>query len=175
MSEPYIGEIHMFGGNFPPVGYAFCNGTPLPIAQYDALFALIGTTYGGDGQTTFNLPDLRGRIPVHQGQGRGLPPVALGQSAGSETVTLIGQQLPVHNHPASASTQGATTTNPQGALLAATTTNNELYAAPGAGPAVKLAPQSVAPAGGNQPHDNLMPFLAINFIIALEGLFPPRN
>lgn len=175
MSEPYIGEIHLFAGNFAPQGYAFCDGQSLPISQFDAVFALLGTTYGGDGQTSFNLPDLRGRLPVHQGQGPGLPPFTMGQSGGSETVTLTGQQLPVHSHSANATTQGGATSSPQNAILAATTSGNELYAAPGAGPTVQLVGSTINPAGGNQPHDNMMPYLAINFIIALEGLFPPRN
>jgi microcystin-dependent protein len=175
VAEPFLGDSHMFAGNFAPRGYALCQGQLLPIAQNDALFSLLGTTFGGDGQTTFALPDLQGRVPMHQGQGPGLPSYVIGEASGSETVTLIGQQIPNHNHPAPATTQGASSPSPQGGIFAATTTNNELYAAPGAGPAAQLTPQTIGNSGGNQPHDNMMPFLVINFIIALEGVYPTQN
>jgi microcystin-dependent protein len=173
MGEPFIGEIRMFGGNFAPAGWAFCNGQPIPISQNDTLFNLIGTIYGGDGQETFNLPDLQGRLPVHAGQGPGISQnYQLGETFGVESVTLSAQQIPVHNHAYIASTAVANAGLPQGQVIAqsaqracyfeATTTTN-------------LAPTSLLPIGGNQPHENMMPYLAISFIISLFGVFPSQN
>lgn len=171
MGTPFIGEIRMFGGNFAPVGFAFCDGQLLPIDQYDALFSLIGTTYGGDGQTTFALPDLRGRIPVHTGQGAGLPNYVLGQLGGSETVTLTAQQLPVHTHAAQAQSGAGNQPGPAGGLWAASGQNQFSASAPSVG----MSPAAVGPAGGSQPHDNMMPFQVASFIIALEGIFPSQS
>lgn len=171
MSDPFIGEVRMFAGNFAPVGWAFCDGSLQAISQNDALFALIGTTYGGDGQTTFALPDLRGRIPLHQGQGSGLSPQVIGQLAGSETVTLTAGQMPAHSHALRGSSTAAAVTAPGGAVLAATSA-----ASYGPGPATQAMAASAIPAqGGSQPHENMAPSLALNYIIALFGIFPSRN
>jgi len=168
MSDPFIGEIRMFGGNFPPAGWAFCEGQTLAIAENDALFALIGTTYGGDGQVTFNLPDLRGRVPIHQGQGPGLSQnYVLGEQAGVESVTLSQNQIPSHSHPAMAATVG-NTTSPVGAIWAGVT-SGAVYRA---NASADVAMKSVQPTGGNQPHENLMPSLCVSFIISLFGIFP---
>lgn len=171
MGTPFIGEIRMFGGTFAPVGFAFCDGQLLPIAQYDALFNLIGTTYGGDGQTTFALPDLRGRIPVHTGQGPGLSNYVLGQLGGSESVTLTVPQLTQHTHAALAQSGAGNQPGPAGGVWAASAQNQFSAGAPSAG----MSPAAVGPAGGSQPHDNMMPFQAVSFIIALEGIFPSQN
>lgn len=173
MAEPFIGEIRMFGGNFAPLGWAFCNGQLLAIAQYDALYALIGTTYGGDGQTTFALPDLRGRIPIHMGTGGGLSPRTLGESSGTETVTLTSDQLPAHDHQFVGTTSAASAASPASALVA-TPTSVDLYR-PATIPASNMAPGAIGMAGGSQPHDNIQPFQCISFIIALEGIFPTQN
>lgn len=171
MSEPFIGEIRMFAGNFAPRGWALCNGQLLAVAQNDALFSLLGTIYGGDGRTTFALPDLRGRVPVHYGTGPGLSPRRIGEKAGVERVTLTTAQLPPHTHPQGAATP-AGNTSPIGKLHGDTGTTT-LYAA-GAGASQMHASASQA-VGGGQPHDNLMPFTCVNFIIALFGIFPSRN
>jgi microcystin-dependent protein len=165
VSEPFIGEIRMFGGNFAPFGWAFCDGAVLPISQYNALFALIGTTYGGDGQNTFNLPDLRGRLPVHQGSG-----FVIGQSAGTETVTLTVNQIPQHTHAVSARTS-ATAGSPSGATYGGNTTD-AIYTAT---PSAQMNAAMVGIGGGSQPHANMMPYGVVSFIIALEGIFPSRN
>ncbi|MGH9722465.1 MAG: phage tail protein [Bryobacteraceae bacterium] len=172
MSQSYIGEIRMFGGNFAPAGWAFCDGQLLAIGENDALFSLIGTTYGGDGQKTFALPDLRGRVPVHQGNVGG-EQVIIGQSDGVETVTLTTNQIPVHNHPLLASTTNATDTNPSGRLTATAQIN--IYQDPTGQPLVQLAPTAVQGAGGSQPHENVQPFLCISFIISLSGVFPTQG
>lgn len=174
MSDPYIGEIRMFGGNFAPAGWAFCGGQLLPIAEFDALFALIGTNYGGDGQTTFALPDLRGRLPVHNGQGPGLNSYIIGQQAGVEQVTVTTAQLPAHTHPAAATTNPGSQAAPGGAVWAAST-GDALYAT-GTSADVAMDPTSPAvPAGGGQPHSNVMPYQCVNFIIALFGIFPTQS
>jgi len=165
MSTPYIGEIRMFGGNFAPVGWLLCQGQLLPISQYDVLFNLIGTTYGGDGQNTFALPNLQGRLPVHQGSG-----FVLGQMAGVETVTLNRNQMPVHTHqPVGA--QAAQGQSPSNSYWASN--SNLPYSL--AAPAAAMAPNALSNAGGNQPHENMSPYLAINFIIATEGIYPSPN
>ncbi len=173
MSEPYIGEIRLFGGNFAPAGWAMCDGQLLAISDYDALFALIGTTYGGDGQTTFALPDLRGRVPVHAGSAPGGGSYVIGQAAGSETVTLTTNQLPAHTHTPLATSGTGTTANPTGAVFAAVS-NQAVYVA-GSPADVSMTSSSLTSAGGSQPHDNTMPSLAITFIIALYGIFPSQN
>lgn len=174
MSECFIGEIRLFGGNFAPVGWAFCDGSLLPIAQYDALFALIGTTYGGDGQTTFGLPDLRGRVAIHQGQGPGLSFYTMGQQVGVESVTLTSAQAG-HSHTLMASSAAAVVgdTNPTSKVPAAIGAGM-LYST-GSGAPVGMAAAMVGSAGGSQPHENVMPSLVLNYIIATEGIFPSRN
>lgn len=172
MSEPFIGEIRLFAGNFAPQGWAFCDGQLLSISGNDALFSLIGTIYGGDGQTTFALPDLRGRIPIHAGQGPGLGNYSLGQRSGVETVTLTTNQAPPHSHQLRASGDTAGQRNPQNNLLGKST-NIDLYT--GDTPDVGLAPAAIGSAGGSQAHSNMMPYLGINFIIALFGIYPSRT
>lgn len=171
MSQPFLGSIHLFGGNFAPRGYMLCQGQLLSIAQNSALFALIGTVYGGDGVTTFALPNLAGRAPVHQFQGPGLSNYVLGQSLGVESVTLSSNQMPTHSHIASASTSVSGGGGPAGAFWAQPSSGQPY----GAAPNVAMNPAALSAAGGNQPHENMMPFLAINFIIAVEGIFPSRN
>jgi microcystin-dependent protein len=169
MSQPFLGEIRQFGFNFAPRGWAFCSGQLMPISQNDALFALIGTTYGGDGQQTFALPDLRGRVPVHPGNA-----VQLGQVAGVESVTLLAQNLPPHNHGVMASADLAAGASPAGNVMGAKGRGGvDVYA-----PATNLTPLAggaVGSAGSSQPHNNLQPMLVVNFCIALEGIFPSRN
>lgn len=169
MSSPYVGEIRMFAGNFAPDGWLFCSGQLLPISGFEPLFNLIGTIYGGDGQTTFALPDLRGRIPVHIGQGPGLSNYVIGQAGGTESVTLTPQQMPSHTHGHFASASLATPAgDPTG--LTADAGATAIYGPDT--PSVPLNPAAVAAAGGNQPHDNMAPFLALNFIISAFGIFP---
>lgn len=170
MSEPFIGEIRMFGGTFAPVGWALCDGQLLAISQNDALFSLLGTTYGGDGRTTFGLPDLRGRVPIHQGTGSGLTNRAMGATGGSETVTLSADQLPAHTHTMNASTNAADAADPAGAVLAEG--GADIYVEDNANQALAT---SIGATGGSQPHDNLMPFQCTNYIISLFGIYPSRN
>lgn len=171
MSEPYVGEIRMFGGNFAPVGWEFCNGQVLPISENDVLFTLLGTTYGGDGQTTFGLPDLRGRIPVHIGQNPATGTnYALGNVGGVESVTLTTQQLPAHSHQATALSTAANLLTPKDALWAGGLT---IYST--GAPTAPMAGDAISSVGGSQPHDNLMPFLCVNFIIALVGIYPSQS
>ena len=177
MAEPFIGQIIMFGGNFAINGYAFCNGQLLPIAQNTALFSILGTTYGGNGQTTFALPNLQSRVPVHFGQGPGLSQYDLGEQAGTETVTLTTQQMPAHNHlMRTSSSDGndsapAPTTVPGVVKQGTATANAYTTAAPDS----NFLPAAITLTGGNQPFPIIQPFLAINFQIALEGIFPSRN
>ena len=174
MSEPYLGEIRLVGFNYEPEGWAFCDGRLLPIAQYDALFALIGTTYGGDGQTTFALPDLRGRTPIHMGQGNGLSNRTIGQNGGAETVTLSMNELPVHSHAAQAFEGSGTSSNPSGAVWAGVS-SGAIYRVDDGSTLAAMNPGAVSPVGGSQPHDNLQPYLCVNFIIALDGVFPTQS
>jgi microcystin-dependent protein len=179
MTEPYIGEIRMFGGNFAPVGWAMCDGQVMSIAENDTLYVVVGTTYGGDGVNTFALPDLRGRVPTHQGSKNGQNYV-IGQMIGSETVTLVPQQLPQHTHPMFASTAVGTVSvptastmlsgsGPAGTPLPAYTPYNA------ANEQVALTAASTTPVGGSQPHENRQPYLGVNFIIATAGIFPSQN
>ena len=168
MSEPYVGEIRMVGFQFAPVGWALCNGQLLAISQNEVLFQLIGTTYGGDGQNTYALPDLQGRRVVHQGPG-----YVIGQTGGAEAVTLTGEQMPSHSHAAQASSHPGTTTSPQNAYWAGGTASTRPYT-PAGGDAGMLS-GIVSSVGGSQPHDNMPPFLTINFIISLFGIFPTQN
>jgi microcystin-dependent protein len=194
-TQPYLADIKMFGGNFAPRGWAFCNGQLLPISQNDALFALIGTTYGGDGQVTFALPDLRGRRPIHWGQGPGLSNYVQGEVAGTEAVTLLSTQMPSHNHPVSGGgvadfplaapcfTGPGTNISPEGRVFAVNKAGKENFTGvTGNTPlgstakvSISVAAPTVGIEGGSQPHENLAPLLAISFIIALEGIFPSRN
>lgn len=167
MAQPYVGEIRMFAGNFAPAGWMFCAGQLLPISENETLFQLIGTTYGGDGQVTFQLPDLRGRIPLHQGNG-----LILAQTGGTEEVTLTVNQIPAHSHPLLASgdvgnqlnTTGNLTSNSQGAL--------PYIEDP---PSVNMSTAAITSVGGSQPHNNFQPYLCINFIISLFGIFPSQT
>jgi microcystin-dependent protein len=172
--EPFIGEIRLFAGNFAPRGWAFCNGQLLAISQNSALFAILGTTYGGDGRTTFALPDLRGRAPVHSGfsQGPGLTRRNLGEKGGQENVTLSVEQVPSHTHAARASGDFPDSSSPAGNFLG-TMQRTRIYSSSGSD--VSMATGAIGPAGENQPHNNMPPYLGLNYIIALQGLFPPRN
>ena len=177
MSEPYIGQIMMFAGNFAPKGWALCEGQVLSIAQNTALFSILGTTYGGNGQTTFALPDLRGRVPIQPGQGPGLTPHVLGESSGVENVTLTSTQIPAHSHALSAHTGPGDAPSPEGTVPAVTVDPNtqQPLNSYSSTPNTTMAAASVGLAGGSQPHTNMQPYLCINFIIALEGIFPSRS
>jgi microcystin-dependent protein len=165
MADPYIGEIRMWGGTYAPAGWAFCNGQALPISEYEALFNLIGTTYGGDGQTTFDLPNIQGRLPLHVGAG-----FQMGQQAGEETVTLTSNQLPIHNHAFLATQNAGSQQSPAGSVVAQFAGHEAYFN--GAATAA-MAPQSLLPdPGGSQPHNNLQPYLCITFIISLFGIYP---
>lgn len=169
MSDQYIGEIRMFGGSFAPSGWNFCDGSVLAISTNQALYSLIGTTYGGDGMTTFALPDLRGRIPVHLGTDPNGNSYFQGQSSGTETVTLTSQQMPQHSHAPQGSSNGGSS-NPSGNTYGG---GQALFSS--AAPSITMSASTVGNAGGSQPHENMMPYLCLNFIIALEGIFPSAN
>ena len=164
MAQPYVGEIRMFAGNFAPAGWMFCEGQLLPISENETLFQLIGTTYGGDGESTFALPDLRGRLPLHQGNG-----FILAETGGAEEITLTVNQIAAHSHPMLASANTANQTSPATSVLA-TPSVIDLYRVGNATSA--MAPQSVSPVGGSQPHTNFQPYLCVDFIISLFGIFP---
>ena len=172
MSEPFIGQIKMFAGTFAPVNYAFCDGAILAISQNQALFSLLGTIYGGDGRTNFALPDLRGRVPIHKGRAPGLTNRPQGQSAGVATATLTTNELSTHTHPFQASTVDGGSKTPANTVVSHTAEGN-FYAT--TAPSVDMDSKAVEGTGGGQPHLNLMPYLAINFIIALTGTYPSRN
>lgn len=169
MSEPFIGQIQMFGFNFPPRGWALCDGQLLPIAQNTALFSLLGTTYGGDGRTTFGLPDLRGRAALHFGTGPGLGPRPIGAKGGSELETLTIGQMPPHQHSLNAHSEAADQQKPENNVLASAMTYHAVPAD------VQMAGASIGQTGGGQAHNNMQPFLVINFCIALTGIFPSRS
>jgi microcystin-dependent protein len=174
MAQPYIGEIRMFAGNFAPNGWMFCEGQPLPISENDALFTLIGTTYGGDGQETFNLPNLASRVPIHMGTGKSGTNYQIGEMTGVESVTLSTQQIPSHTHPLLATNDVATANVSTGNVLASTT--GAAVSAYGTDtPIIGLVSSSISPVGGSQPHENLQPYLCINFIISLFGVFPSQT
>lgn len=176
MSEPFIAEIRIFAGNFAPRGWAFCNGQLLPLSQNTALFSLIGTTYGGDGRTTMALPDMQGRAPMHPGRGPGLTDRRLGQRGGSETVTLSEAQIPNHTHAQLGSNEESEfdgTNNPQNSLPGSVEGGKELYA--DANNLQPISEAAVENTGDSQPHNNMQPFLSMNFIIALQGLYPSRS
>lgn len=171
MSEPFVGEIRMFAGNFAPRGWAYCDGQLLAIAQNDALFSLLGTNYGGDGRTTFGLPGLRGRLPMHQGTG-----FRLGQKGGTETVTLTVNQLPTHTHTLKYSQNRADTSNPADSVLARSASGDRQYYAAENAKIADMHPEAVTPMiGGSQRHNNMPPFLCLHFIIALFGIYPSRT
>ena len=170
MPEPYVGEIRMFAGNFPPNGWMFCEGQPLPISENDVLFQLIGTTYGGDGQETFNLPNLASRVPIHMGTGPDGTTYQIGEMAGTEQETLTTQQIPSHTHPPTGSSAGANSQTPGGLMFAQSI--NQAYSFVSA---INMSAQVIGPAGGSQPHENTQPFLCINFIISLFGVFPSQT
>lgn len=175
MSTPYLGEIRMFGFGRVPNGWLACDGSLKSIAQYEVLYNLIGTTYGGDGVNTFAVPDLRGRLPIHQGTGPGLTLRVIGQTAGTETVTLFASQMPAHTHTALVSTAAATSQSPASDQVLAAISGDGLYATGVAGDPIATYPQTVTAAGGNQPHDNTMPTLAVSFCIAWAGVFPSQG
>jgi microcystin-dependent protein len=179
MSQPYLGEIRCFGFNFAPRGWAFCNGQNLAIAQNTALFSLLGTTYGGNGQTTFALPNLQGRAPMHWGSPSGLSPTVLGQEQGTTSVTLISTQMPVHTH-----SVNSTVVAPGGLLEHTASPSGTAFVGPSNPDAIyktlatinaQFSPSAISVTGGSQPHENMQPYLALNFCIALEGVFPSRN
>jgi microcystin-dependent protein len=174
MSEPFVGEIKMFAGNFAPYGWALCAGQLMPISENEALFNLIGTTYGGDGQETFGLPDLQGRVPIHMGQGPGLSQnYVIGEKAGVEQVTLSTQHIPIHSHVPLASSAAGTSDNPAGAVWAASSAKQ--FIVPSGPLGAVMAPLDTGSVGGSQPHDNMLPYLTINFIISLFGFFPSQT
>lgn len=181
MSDPYVGEIRMVGFNFAPQGWALCDGQLLPISSYTVLFSLLGTYYGGNGQTTFGLPDLRGRVPIHQGTGLGLGPYVIGQAGGDEKVTLTVAQIAQHNHTVGVKDGIGNVGDPTNAILAEVNTGTDprhptLMPFYSNQPATKtMAPNAVSMTGGNLPHTNIQPYLCVNFIIALVGIYPPRS
>lgn len=168
MAQPYVGEIRLFAGNFNPNGWLFCNGQLLPISENETLFQLIGTTYGGDGESTFALPNLQSRIPIHMGTGTSGTNYQLAQAAGVESVTLTVQQIPSHTHPFLVSGDSGSSSNPGGAMLA---TGITAYR-PNQPATVPMNAAAITPQGGSQPHENMQPFLCINYIISLFGIFP---
>ena len=167
MGQAYIGEIRMFGGNFAPRGWALCQGQLIPISENDALFNLIGTTYGGDGQNTFALPNLSSRVPLHQGPG-----FTLGQAGGEESVTLTVNQIPRQSHVPQCDSTNNSSNTPLGSVWAGTSALKQFSVV---APNVAMAPQALSTTGGSQPHDNMSPYLVLNFIIALQGIFPTQN
>jgi microcystin-dependent protein len=174
MADPFVAEIRIFPFNFAPRGWAWCDGQLLPLSQNTALFSLLGTTYGGNGKSNFALPDLQGRAPMHPGQGPGLSLHDLGETGGSETVTLLESEIPSHSHACRASADSGDIFVPGPAVSLATTSGGTGYQVSNAG-LTPLAPQALAPAGGDQPHNNLQPYLTFYFCIALQGVFPPRG
>ena len=175
MSDQFVAEIRIFPFNFPPTGWAFCDGQLMPISQNTALFSLLGTTYGGDGKSTFALPDLQGNVPMQPGQGQGLSLRDLGEMSGVESITLLVSEIPVHTHTQMASSQQGDIQEPTPSTSLARP-NGAIPFVPGspAPPLVLMAPQAVPPAGGGLPHNNMQPYLTLNFCIALQGIFPPR-
>jgi microcystin-dependent protein len=173
MADPFVAEIRIFPFNFAPRGWAWCDGQLLPLSQNTALFSLLGTTYGGNGKSNFALPDLQGRAPMHPGQGPGLSLHDLGETGGSQTVTLLQSEMPAHSHAWNASNQDANDQSPVNELFAGGVGGVSTYAAPSA--IQTFNPQTLTPAGGDQPHNNMQPYLTLYFNIALQGVFPPRT
>ncbi len=175
MADPFVAEIRIFPFNFPPRGWAWCNGQLLPISQNTALFSLLGTIYGGDGRSSFALPDLQGRAPMHHGQGPGLSWRNQGQTGGTEVVTLLQSEIPSHTHSMRANTDFGDVQTPSNARSIARSQNANAYKPPAGQPVVQMAPGALAPAGGDQPHNNMQPYLTLYFNIALQGVYPPRS
>jgi microcystin-dependent protein len=176
MADPFVAEIRIFPFNFAPKGWAWCDGQLLPLSQNTALFSLLGTTYGGNGQSNFALPDLQGRAPMHPGQGPGLSLHDLGETGGSETVTLLESEIPAHSHSVMANTSPGTLQTPASDRGLSRSQGGNAYVPGSPTPAlVSMAPETLAPAGGDQPHNNLQPDLTFYFCIALQGVFPPRT
>ena len=173
MADPFVAEIRIFPFNFAPKGWAFCDGQLLPLSQNTALFSLLGTTYGGDGKSNFALPNMQGNAPMHPGQGPGLSLHDLGETGGSETVTLLESEISAHSHSLNAANFPANSKTPAGNSIARGSANT--YLAPAGLPVVNMSDQALAPAGGDLPHNNMMPYLTLNFCIALQGVFPPRT
>jgi microcystin-dependent protein len=174
LADPFVAEIRIFPFNFTPQGWARCDGQLMPLSQNTALFSLLGTTYGGDGKSTFALPDLQGRAPMHPGQGPGLSLHDLGETGGSEAVTLLESEIPAHSHGLMAQGAPADTNLPAGNALARVIGATP-YRSPTGAPLVSMAPDALAPAGGDAPHNNMQPYLTFHFCIALQGVFPPRS
>jgi microcystin-dependent protein len=174
MADPFVAEIRIFPFNFAPKGWAWCDGQLLPLSQNTALFSLLGTTYGGNGKSNFALPDLQGRAPMHPGQGPGLSLHDLGETGGSETVTLLESEIPAHSHALNAQGPPGDTNLPGGNVFARTVGATP-YLPPAGAPLILMSPNALAPAGGDQPHNNLQPYLTFYFCIALQGVFPPRT
>ena len=175
MADPFVAEIRIFPFNFAPKGWAWCDGQLMPISQNTALFSLLGTTYGGDGKSTFALPDLQGRAPMHPGQGPGLSLHDLGETGGSETVSLLESELPSHTHSLRAdAADPADVQAPSAAVVLARSSGGNAYQSSASG-LIPMAPEMLAPAGGDQPHNNLQPYLTFHFCIALQGVYPPRT
>ncbi len=174
MADPFVAEIRIFPFNFAPLGWAFCSGQLLPISQNTALFSLLGTTYGGDGRSTFALPNIQGNAPMHPGQGPGLSLYDLGQMGGAETATLLQSQMPAHSHAMMASTQPGEDPAPGSTEALARSVGASLYQTDTSA-LVSMSPNAVSTTGGGQPHNNMMPYLTLNFCIALQGIFPPRS
>jgi microcystin-dependent protein len=174
MADPFVAEIRIFPFNFAPKGWAWCDGQLLPLSQNTALFSLLGTTYGGNGKSNFALPDLQGRAPMHPGQGPGLSLHDLGETGGSETVTLLESEIPAHPHGLQANAFPANVQAPSSVRALAQSTGGNAYKTP-PGTTAMMAPQALGPAGGDQPHNNLQPYLTFYFNIALQGVFPPRG
>ena len=177
MSNPFLAEIRIFGFNFPPTGWAFRNGQLLPISQQTALFSLLGTTYGGDGRSTFALPNMQGNAPMHPGQGPGLSLHDLGETGGTETVTLLVTEIPAHGHPVTASASQGLLNTPSTSTGLARSKAGDAYVlqTPQPPPLVQMYANTIGPVGGGLSHNNMMPYLALNFCIALRGVFPPRT
>jgi len=173
--DPFVAEIRIFPFNFAPKGWAFCDGQILPLSQNTALFSLLGTTYGGDGKSNFALPDLQGRAPMHPGQGPGLSLHDLGETGGSETVSLLESEIPSHSHTVMANAAVGNRTTPAANSISRVTGSTPFVPGSPAPPIITMSPNSIAPAGGDQPHNNMQPYLTLNFCIALQGVFPPRT
>lgn len=174
MADPFVAEIRIFPFNFAPKGWAWCDGQLMPLSQNTALFSLLGTTYGGDGKSNFALPDLQGRAPMQPGQGPGLSLHDLGESGGSETVTLLESEIPAHSHAMRASADPGNAQAPSSAVTLARSSGGSAYSTTTSG-LTTMAPEALAPAGGDAPHNNMMPYLTFHFCIALQGVFPPRS
>jgi microcystin-dependent protein len=173
MSDQFLAEIRIFPFNFPPTGWAFCNGQIMPISQNTALFSLLGTVYGGDGKSTFALPDMQGNAPMQQGQGQGLSERSLGEMSGVESITLLLSEIPVHTHTLMASQEPAEVLSPSGNVIGRSV-DGSLYTTTQSNGVSNLSPQALAPSGGGLPHNNMQPYLTVNFCIALQGIFPQR-